>query len=82
MKRLPDGSLSFGVRSQKLTAEEVLGLLNQNIAPNVRDCVGQWNAFRADFDAVLRVTAFLNTTVAGQRAKSLFLEDLARWDGC
>jgi predicted methyltransferase len=56
-------------------AQEVLGLLDKNVAANIGDSVGQRNALGADFDAVLREAALLNAAVAGQCAQALFLQD-------
>ena len=48
--------------------EEVLGLLKKNVAAHIRDGISQRNAFRADFDAILRKAALLNAAVTDESA--------------
>ena len=62
-----------------LSAQEVFCLLNQNIAANIRDCVRKRYALGAHFNAVLRKAAFLDSTIAGQCAQPVFLEDFSSW---
>jgi len=52
-------------------------LLDQHIAAHVGDRVGEGNALRADFDAVLGEAAFLNAAVAGERTQTILFQDLA-----
>ena len=61
----------------ELSAQKVFGFLDQHVAADVGNCVGEGDAFGADFYAVLREAAFLNAAVAGEGAETVFLEDFA-----
>src|ERR1035438_9771116 len=65
------------LRTARLTAQKVLGLLDEHIAANVGNGVGEGNALGAGLDAVLGEAALLNAAVAGQCAEAVFFEDLA-----
>jgi hypothetical protein len=60
-----------------LSAEEVFGFLDQDVAAYVGDGVGEGDAFGADFYAVLREAALLDSAVASEGAETLLLEDFA-----
>ena len=61
-----------------LEAEEVEDGLLHYVAANITDGSGERNFFGADLDAVLRVAAFLNSTVAHERLQTLLPEHFAR----
>src|SRR5262252_8034616 len=60
-----------------LFAEKVSDGLFHYLAANLGDRFGQRNIFRADFDAVLRVPAFLNTAVSHQCGKPIVFQSLS-----
>ena len=63
--------------NEKLGADEVLELLEGDVAADVGDGVGEWEVLGADFDAVLSEAALLNATVSGEGAEAFFFEDFA-----
>ena len=63
-KRGKDGA-RHGTVIGVLAAQEVFGFLDEDIAADVGDCVGERDLFGAGFYTVLRKTAFLNSAVAG-----------------
>src|ERR1035438_7566922 len=65
------------LRTARLTAQKVLGLLDEHIAAYVGDGVGKRNTLGTGLDAVLCEAALLNAAVTGQGAKTIFFEDLA-----
>ena len=64
-------------RASYLSGEEVLDLLDQHIASDVGDCLGEGQLLWAGLDAVLREAALLDSTLAGQRAQAFCLEHRA-----
>jgi hypothetical protein len=76
---LPQGCKATPAKTTLLAAQKVLDLLDEDVAAYVGNGVGEGNPFRTDFDAVLRETALLDATIAGQGAEPFFLEDLAGW---
>ena len=57
----------------ELAAQEVFGFLNEDVAADVGDGVGEGDSFGADFYAVLREAALLHAAVAGERPQAIFL---------
>ena len=62
-----------------LTSEEVAQGLLRDGAANFRNRARQGNVFRADFDAVLSITAFLDSTVSHKRREPLALQGSTGW---
>ena len=60
-----------------LAAEEVFGFLDQHVAADVADGVGEGDLLGAGFDAVLREATLLDAAVAGEGAQPFFLENFA-----
>jgi hypothetical protein len=60
-----------------LAAQEVFGFLDEDVAADVGDGVGEGNLLGAGLDAVLRKSALLDTAISGKGAKALFREDFA-----
>src|ERR1017187_4491037 len=62
-----------------LSGEEVLDLLDQHIASQVGDGLGEGQLLWASLHAVLREATLLDSTLAGERAQAFCLEHRARW---
>ena len=60
-----------------LARKEVFDLLYKDVAAHVADGLGEWEAFGAGLDAVLREAALLDAAVAGEGAETFFFEDRA-----
>ena len=60
-----------------LAAEEVFGFLDQDIAADVGDGIGEGDLLWAGLNAVLRESALLNSAIARKCAQTLFREDFA-----
>ena len=69
--------MPFGSLRRRLAAEEVFDLLDDYVSAYVGDGVGERDLLGAGFYAVLGVAAFLDSAVAGESTKALFLEDFA-----
>src|ERR1019366_2699189 len=69
--------VASGANGGSLAAQEVLGLLDEDVAAHVGDGFSERQLLGAGFNAVLRKAALLNAAVAGQSTQTVFLEDLA-----
>ncbi len=63
----------------RLAAEEVFGFLDEDVAADVGDGVGEGDLLGAGLDAVLSEAALLDSAIACEGAETLFLEDFAGW---
>ena len=61
----------------ELAPQEVFGFLDEDVAADVGDGVGEGNAFGTYLHAVLREAAFLDAAIASEGAEAVFLEDFA-----
>src|SRR5271165_5631575 len=64
-----------------LRPKQILHRLPHDLSADVRDGLGEWNVFGADFDAVLRVATLLDAAVAHQRLQAIDLQRFARGMG-
>src|SRR6266851_2240552 len=60
-----------------LAGEEVLDLLDEDVAAQVGDCFGEGELLGAGLDAVLSEAALLDAAVSGEGAEAILFEDCA-----